>query len=86
MEARRSPEVPLGLHRAASCRHSSVTQNSFEFSASAFVAAAFDGLNLDLMAWTRLPYLDSGGIYASHYHIDSALFVLRHSPDRKSVV
>lgn len=57
---------------------------SFELAVAAFVASAFDPLKpshgLELVAWTRLPYLSST-VSKTHYVIDSAMFVLkRHRP------
>ena len=44
---------------------------------SAFVATAFGGLPLQVLSWTRLPYLCSGDLTQTHYYLDNALFVLR---------
>ena len=79
--ASRQPLGALTLHADASCDAS--PQPSFEVSAAAFAAGALgpltepeQGWQLEMVAWTRLPYISSA-VKVSHYALDSALFVLR---------
>ena len=44
-----------------------------------FVRATVGTLPLRVAAWTRLPYLSSGTIEQTYYHLDNALFVLRRT-------
>ena len=82
-EAHRPPRSPLNLSTAFRChgnkRGLGPKSFSFEVVAAGFVAAAVDGFNLEVVSWTRLPYLGSGG-GVSHVVLDAALFVLRARP------
>jgi hypothetical protein len=64
----------------------------FEMNAAAFLAAVMEAstpgsasgerekgqrLPVEVVAWTRLPYLSSGTTKRTHFSLDSALFVLR---------
>jgi SAM-dependent methyltransferase len=79
VDAFRPPNTPLNISKAFRCRGVKHGTNVrlFEVAAAGFVAAAMDGLNLELVAWTRLPYISSGNAVRSHVVLDSALFVLR---------
>lgn len=80
VDAHRPPRSPLGISAAFRCRgvkHGPAQGKSFEGVAAGFVAGAVEGLDLEVVAWTRLPYISSGDEWASHVVLDSALFVLR---------
>ena len=78
VEAHRPPRSPLNISTAFRChgKKHGLRSKSFEVVAAGFVAAAVDGLNLEVVSWTRLPYLGSGS-GVSHVVLDAALFVLR---------
>eukprot|EP00931_Biecheleriopsis_adriatica_P019781 TRINITY_DN13389_c0_g1_i2.p1 TRINITY_DN13389_c0_g1~~TRINITY_DN13389_c0_g1_i2.p1 ORF type:complete len:407 (+),score=56.87 TRINITY_DN13389_c0_g1_i2:34-1254(+) len=74
----RAPRKPLRVLSAGRCKK----QNPpFELAASAFAAAAFDRHGLEVIAWTRLPYLCSGDKNKAWYSLTNALFLLRHIPE-----
>jgi len=80
VDAGRPPLGPLEMPAGATCKE----KPGFEESVVAF-AAALDanhshelGRALELVAWTRLPYLSSTG-RETHYSLHSALFVLRRA-------
>ena len=80
VNAHRPPISPLGISAAFRCRgvkFGLARGKSFEGVAAGFVAAAVEGLDLEVVAWTRLPYISSGDEWASHDVLDAALFVLR---------
>lgn len=68
---------PLPLPVAATCKQKDPSP-SFEQSLAAFSASALRLSELEVAAWTRLPYLSGGTFGATHYVLDSALLVLRH--------
>ena len=79
----RPPRDPLRLPWRFRCRTGPafglVGSPSFGEHAAAFAAAAFDSLPLRVVSWTRLPYLSTGDLHASHYYLPCALFVLQHT-------
>lgn len=77
VKAWKNPNLPLRLHPAGSRE----LTKSFELSASAFAAAAFDTRHLEVIVWTRIPYLSSGDIKMTHDYLDAALFLVRRLPD-----
>lgn len=83
VDAHRPPRSPLNISAAFHCRgeRQRLQSKGFELAVAGFVApAAVEGLkplNLEVVAWTRLPYLSSGTTTISHMFLDSALFVLR---------
>jgi SAM-dependent methyltransferase len=84
VNAHRPPAVPLALPSGVRCDASQ--QQSFEANAAAFASSITHALNLSVVAWTRVPYLSSGGPSQSHFVLDDALFLLerrdapRHLP------
>ena len=70
--AHRPPSKPLALPPGARCG-----SDPFEKNVASFAAYALSGLPLRIVAWTRVPYLSSGGAQQSHYMLDNALFLLR---------
>jgi hypothetical protein len=75
----RPPLSPLMLPADARCH--AKPPASIERHVAAFAMTAFGGLPLELLAWTRLPYLCSGDTDATHYYLDNVLYVLRRTPD-----
>ena len=54
----------------------------FEKHLAGFVAATVRKLpGLRLMAWTRVPYLATGTVEQTYYHLENALLVLRRTQD-----
>ena len=78
---KRAPLEPFPLHPAAVCG----ANPSFAQGAAAFLATArANRKELEMLAWTRLPYLSSGDQKKTHYSINSALFVLRYGEEVKA--
>ncbi len=80
LDAHQPPASPLNVSSAYRClggKHGFTSRQTFELSSAAFVAAALEGLELEVVSWTRLPYLISGNGIHSHFVLDAALFVLR---------
>ena len=71
IDAHRPVKMPLQLSQGCA------SQSPFELHVAAFVRAAFAPLPLQLLAWTRVPYLCTGGAWRTYYHLEDALFVLR---------
>ena len=69
------PTNPLKVMPSAQCH--ARPEPTFEFAAAAFAAAAVEPAGLEVVAWTRLPYLSSGDVLKTHYSLDVALFVLK---------
>ena len=76
VDAHREPSRPLTLPSGFGCRGQQ-PRRSFEALVSAFVPAAFGVLPLRVAAWTRVPYLCTGGTSRTYHHLDNALFALR---------
>ena len=74
--ASRRPKLPLRLPEVLRCGKG--VSGPFELAAAGFLAAALGGLGLEVVSWTRLPYLSSGDAKYTHYAFNSAVFVLRH--------
>eukprot|EP00931_Biecheleriopsis_adriatica_P063786 TRINITY_DN38696_c0_g1_i1.p1 TRINITY_DN38696_c0_g1~~TRINITY_DN38696_c0_g1_i1.p1 ORF type:complete len:487 (-),score=73.62 TRINITY_DN38696_c0_g1_i1:6-1394(-) len=73
--AGRAPHNPLRIYKKAKCN--AKPPASFELAAAAFVAAAVHAHSLEVLSWTRLPYLASGDRKHQWFSLDSALFLLR---------
>ena len=69
------PTNPLKVMPSAQCH--ARPKPTFELAAAAFAAAAVEPAGLEVVAWTRLPYLSSGDVLKTHYSLDAALFVLK---------
>lgn len=78
VNAHRPPTNPLKLPHSYRCNES--PPRSFEKHVARFVMTAFPSLPLRMLSWTRLPYLCMGDFVQTHYSLDNALFVLRHTP------
>ena len=68
MSASRPPKRPLRLPSDVGCKAQPAA--TFERRIAAFVASAFAGLPLELVSWTRVPYLSSGDLARTHYVLD----------------
>ena len=80
LDAHRPPHAPLALPRGVRC--GDWPRLSMEASAAAFAGTVLANEGLEVAAWTRVPYLASGGVQQSHYTLDNAVFVLRRTAAR----
>ena len=63
VNAHRPPRAPLNLAHGLRCRQGK--RKSFDVYAAGFVNATLVSSQLELLAWTRLPYLCMGGAFRS---------------------
>lgn len=56
-----------------------LSRRQFSEHVSGFVAATVATLPLRVAAWTRVPYLSTGTVEETYYHLDNALLVLRRN-------
>ena len=76
-DVRRAPQRPLVLRPTSTHRSVDGGSTQFERGAAAFAGTICDVSNASLLAWTRLPYLQSADVSSSYYSLDHALFVFQ---------
>lgn len=54
-----------------------VTGYTFEEQVTSFIDDIFPSTGLEVISWTRVPYLCEGDLWQSYYWLDDAVFLLK---------